>query len=294
MRAKQFELVEKLKAWGNWIVRSTQSLPPIPQSAIRQAFGSVATEYANVPDVVKVCWGICAFSSVVFIAWHVPRLAGFMTANFVHHPLSGRTRTTLTSVFSHYSFFHFLFNSMALLSFGPLVGQYLYSSQKTVDGSKRLESTTGYHFLAMFVAAGLVASLASHILRVKFYDRMVANFSKLPKGTKLYVGGSLGASGAIYACITIDAMAYPDLKISPIFVPYGVPIRWGVGALVLLDLVGILRGWRMFDHVAHFGGAVFGVWYALYGPALWARWRALGAYMFDTKPKETERSNEWN
>jgi len=37
-------------------------------------------------------------------------------------------------------------------------------------------------------------------------------------------------------------------------------------ALLSFDFNGILLGWRLFDHAAHLGGAVFGLWYA-YGGA---------------------------
>ncbi|KAF7356624.1 Rhomboid domain-containing protein [Mycena venus] len=284
VRAKAYELAQKLKRWGNWVAQLTENLSPIPRSAIRETYVDAAQKLVNAPDAMKACWGICAVNGAVFIAWHVPRLADFMSANFLHRPLSGRARTLLTSVFSHHSFFHLLFNSMALLSFGAAVGHYLYVAQPAT--SNRLESTTGYHFLAMFISAGLVSSLASHMLRVRIYDRIVASLSKMPGPiVRPIVGSSLGASGAIYACVTIAAMAYPEATVSPIFIPIGIPIRLGVGALAMMDVIGLIRGWRVFDHIAHLGGAVFGLWYYMYGPALWARWRAIGAYLFSKTPK---------
>lgn len=83
------------------------------------------------------------------------------------------------------------------------------------------------------------------MIKVRMYDRVVANLSKLPgSGAPPFIRGSLGASGAIYACVTLTAMAYPDTHISLLFLPWGVPIRLGVGAMMTLDLVGIIRGWR--------------------------------------------------
>lgn len=55
---------------------------------------------------------------------------------------------------------------------------------------------------------------------------------------------SLGASGAIYAAVTLTALAFPDAQVQPIFVPISVSITTGVGALVLADIVGVLRGWK--------------------------------------------------
>ena len=56
---------------------------------------------------------------------------------------------------------------------------------------------------------------------------------------------SLGASGAIYAAVTMTALAFPDAHVSPLLLPsVEIPAQWGVGALVLMDIIGVLRGWR--------------------------------------------------
>ena len=55
---------------------------------------------------------------------------------------------------------------------------------------------------------------------------------------------SLGASGAIYAAVTLTALAFPDAQVQPFFLPIGISITTGVGALVLADMVGVLRGWQ--------------------------------------------------
>ena len=55
---------------------------------------------------------------------------------------------------------------------------------------------------------------------------------------------SLGASGAIYAAVTLTALAFPDAQVQPIFVPISVSISTGVGAMVLADILGVLRGWK--------------------------------------------------
>jgi rhomboid-like protein len=56
---------------------------------------------------------------------------------------------------------------------------------------------------------------------------------------------SLGASGAIYASVVM-ALAFPDLHVSLTIPPfYPIPIQYGVGGgLVLVDVFGVLRGWR--------------------------------------------------
>jgi rhomboid-like protein len=59
---------------------------------------------------------------------------------------------------------------------------------------------------------------------------------------------SLGASGAIYSTVVMSTFAFPDAEVALVFPPTpSFPIQYGVGGLVLLDCIGILRGWR-YDH----------------------------------------------
>jgi rhomboid-like protein len=59
------------------------------------------------------------------------------------------------------------------------------------------------------------------------------------------IAPSLGASGAIYAAVTASALAFPDANVSLIFLPFvSLPIGAGVGGMVALDIIGIIRGWR--------------------------------------------------
>lgn len=56
---------------------------------------------------------------------------------------------------------------------------------------------------------------------------------------------SLGASGAIYGCVSLCALAFPTAHVALAIPPsFPIPITWGVGGMVCLDILGILRGWR--------------------------------------------------
>jgi rhomboid-like protein len=81
---------------------------------------------------------------------------------------------------------------------------------------------------------------------------------------------SLGSSGAVYATLVSTAFAFPDTQVKLIFPPTPpASIQTGVGALVAMDVIGALRGWRLFDHWAHLGGAAFGALYWRYGAYIW-------------------------
>lgn len=109
--------------------------------------------------------------------------------------------------------------------------------------------------------AGLFSGLVSHTVSAKIlYPRFLSYLAKeatvrsSPAASALVgdvaqqapkrVLPSLGASGAIYATVTLTALAFPDAQVQPIFVPISVSITTGVGALVLADIVGVLRGWK--------------------------------------------------
>ncbi|TFY53330.1 hypothetical protein EVJ58_g9510 [Rhodofomes roseus] len=206
----------------------------------------------------------------------------------------------LTSTFSHSSFIHLLFNMMAMLGFGTSATLYL-AKQQQEDPSNLRESTTKWHFLSFFISAGLFSSLVSHVASARFkYPQLIARLANPTKSTAstastvegaaavrststltgrealASIKPSLGASGAIYAAVTLTAMAFPEVHISLIFPPTPpIPIQYGVFGLMGMDVLGVIRGWRLFDHHAHLGGAMFGLWYYAYGPRVWESFREM-------------------
>jgi hypothetical protein len=122
-------------------------------------------------------------------------------------------------------------------------------------------------------AAGLFSSLVSHVVTARLiYPRLVSklaqpgetsspgmihrissNLSSVSKSNartdatpaKPTILPSLGASGAIYSSVIVSSFAFPQAELSLVFPPTPpFPIQYGVGGLVLLDCIGILRGWR--------------------------------------------------
>ena len=76
-------------------------------------------------------------------------------------------------------------------------------------------------------------------------------------------GISIGASGAIYGLVGVLAWTLPHLQSHIIFLPmFSADLRTLLGGFMLLDVAGIVLGWRTFNHWAHLGGALFGILYA--------------------------------
>ena len=64
---------------------------------------------------------------------------------------------------------------------------------------------------------------------------------------------SLGASGAVYAAATMTALAFPDSQVA-LFIPptYPINIQYGIGGLMMFDVIGIMRGWRSVGFILSF------------------------------------------
>jgi len=125
-------------------------------------------------------------------------------------------------------------------------------------------------YLVSIFPAGVFSGLVSHVVSAKFrFPRLVAQLASpaaRTTKTETWAGAvaaassatttaakrtipdilpSLGASGAIYAAVTMTALAFPDSQIA-LFIPpsYPINIQYGVGGLMMLDMIGIARGWR--------------------------------------------------
>ncbi|KAG6832660.1 hypothetical protein H0H87_000842 [Tephrocybe sp. NHM501043] len=297
-RAHRVELVKKWRAWFNDITDEARGIPKVVRPWLAAGYAAFMNPYGNSSEGKRLCWKICLFNAAIWVAWKVKRFQAPMMLRFTHHPLSGLSYTLFTSMFSHKSFFHLLCNCLALESFGSAAYLYLVREQDKA-APEQLEVSASWHFLGFFLSAGLFSGLVSHVVSTKLlYPRVVAQLSApttvartetwaaavaasaapataaAAKATPKPILPSLGASGAIYASVTLTALAFPESQISLIIPPsYPIDIQTGVGALVLLDIIGATRGWRMFDHWAHLGGAAFGAAYYCYGPAFWQNLR---------------------
>ncbi|KAH9981014.1 hypothetical protein BGW80DRAFT_304415 [Lactifluus volemus] len=290
-------LYKKCQAQFKALNESLEGVPSIAKTMIANGYAMLAEMYINASEGRRVGYAIVAVNVGIWIAWQIPILRPFMRSHFIHHPLSGKSYTMLTSMFSHSSFIHLLCNSMALTSFASSTSIWMTLGQGNAPSQLR-ESTAVYHFLALYLSAGLFSSLVSHVVNARLvYPRLVSKlarpgetgspgiihrlFSNLSSVSKSNarpdaaaatstIRGSLGASGAIYSTVIVSALAFPQAEVSLIFPPTpSFPIQYGVGGVVLLDCIGILRGWRLFDHFAHLGGATLGAMYYMYGIRAW-------------------------
>ncbi|RVE65296.1 hypothetical protein OJAV_G00134560 [Oryzias javanicus] len=182
--------------------------------------------------------GIIAANAAVFLCWRVPSLQRSMVKYFTSNPASKTLCSPmLLSTFSHFSFFHMAANMYVLWSFSTSAVSMLGREQ----------------FMAVYLSAGVVSSFASYL-------------SKMATGR---FGPSLGASGAIMTVLAAVCTKMPEAKLAIIFLPmFTFTAANALKAIVAMDTAGLVLGWKFFDHAAHLGGALFGIWYVLFGHEL--------------------------
>ncbi|KAJ8520281.1 hypothetical protein ONZ45_g2870 [Pleurotus djamor] len=287
VKAQYLQLGKDLQEGLERMKEVYQAIPLLLQVYVSKIHVTVAQTYLDNNEGKRICWKICLLNAAIYAAWKFKRLQPGMNLRFMHHPLSGLSYTLLTSMFSHRSLPHLVFNCLALESFGAAAVHY-FSKEQNKRQPDQLEASPRWHFLAFYTSAGLFAGLVSHIVSTKFlYPRIVAQALApkvgIPLATPVSATAtaakapvreilpSLGASGAIYACVTVTALAFPETEIA-LFIPptFPIPIQWGVGGMLAMDMLGVIRGWRYLDHWAHLGGAAFGIFYYNYGPKFWS------------------------
>lgn len=278
--------------------RSVDTLRKYLGEGLVKYYAQMRLAYLNASDGKKAAYIIAGANVAVYIAWQasllalrsprLPNLYAFMRRWFLHAPLTppalNRAVTPITSTFSHISAVHLALNTICMVSFATSAGWYISSTKvqsggKFEHGYRESQELSGkHHFLAFFIAAGVFSSLGS-TLHAQFLQKRILRslHPKLDAYRSANMPG-LGASGAVYSVLVVSTFADPDVRIgiiglSNIFPFLNTEKKYGVTALVALDVFGLLAGWRTFGHAAHLGGAAFGAAYGFFGPRMWARVR---------------------
>ncbi|KAG0702683.1 Presenilins-associated rhomboid-like protein, mitochondrial [Chionoecetes opilio] len=268
----QYESVRQAlqkNSWKTWTKNSLENLQgwQHKEGEFRQAINSWWNE---LNDGQKVFWPICLVNGIVFACWHHPGLQSTMFRYFCSNPAARAVCWPMFfSTFSHFAFIHFGLNMYVLHSFSSGVGRCLGKEQ----------------FLAMYLSGGVVSSLASHAFKV----------------ARRCPGPSLGASGAIMALLGYFCTVYPDAQLGIVFIPgLNFSADSAIKAIMCLDAAGMAMGWRMFDHAAHLGGALFGLFYAHFGAEyIWAntepvmkKWHQLRTDVSEILVQDSKKGDE--
>jgi len=173
----------------------------------------------EVPRTPSVLLAIIGANCVVFLIWQNTYTRRFMGKHFAVSSAGvlkeGRYHTLITSIFSHYDVVHLGANMGCLLFFGKEVVAIL--------GRTR--------FAAMFIASGLVSSLAQ--VAWPLIAPPQSRYSQYQLG--------LGASGAVNAVVAYNILTYPGRILMLLMV---LPMPAIVPGLLFLgkDVVGMFAG----------------------------------------------------
>ncbi|CAJ0927582.1 unnamed protein product, partial [Mesorhabditis belari] len=179
----------------------------------------------------------------VTVLWKIPQLRAFMWRYFSNSYASrSLCSPMLLSAFSHSSLLHLGINMYVLWTFASVsIDKFLGVPQ----------------FCAMYASASVVSSLTSLMHKSAIRSPIRA----------------LGASGAILGLLAYTCCKIPEARLQIVFLPFfDFSAQSAIIGVILFDLAGLLFGFKLFDHAAHLGGALFGVAYAQYGEKLWKRY----------------------
>jgi membrane associated rhomboid family serine protease len=176
-------------------------------------------------------------------ALHQPELAARIASFLMlraDHVVHGRIYELVTYGFIHAGFFHLFFNMLMLWMFGSML--------ETAWGSRRFWE----FYLFGIIGAGLGTVALAYSLGPIVHLR-----PDVP---------TLGASGGIYAILMATGMLFGNQEVFMFPLPVAIRLKYLVGILAFIALVGALGDAGATANVAHLSGLLFGYIYVKFVP----------------------------
>ena len=208
----------------------------------KSIFEDVKREFTYGNMITRIIIVNVGFFIAINILWIIFRLAsgwensgtyemisqGLMMSSDWKHILT-HPWVLFTHMFLHVGFWHILWNMLLLYWFGRIVGDFI--------GNQRV--------LPIYLLGGLAGAAI-------FF--LVYNMTGLGGGKEVF---ALGASAAVMAMVVAAGVLSPDFIMRLLFLG-DVKLKYIVGVLVFLDLLGIAGDANTGGHFAHLGGALMG------------------------------------
>lgn len=167
-----------------------------------------------------VLFSVYYFESPHFHFWQI------LTHMFMHAPMGQGIGLT-----------HILFNMLTLLSFGPVLEQFL--------GERK--------YLILYFVSGIGAYLLNcgwnyfEITQLGVSAEMINNIPMM------------GASGAIFGVVAAFSTLFPDAKMIFMFLPFPIKAKYLLPGIIVISLyLGFSGSMGGIAHFAHIGGALVG------------------------------------
>lgn len=169
--------------------------------------------------------------------------------------------TVITYMFTHFGFFHLLFNLIVLYFAGRIFIDFL--------GDKRV--------LPVYIIGG-IAGAAMYVIMYNLSPNLQPG------------GVMIGASAGVMAIMIAAATKVPNLPVRLMLIPFEFKFWWIAVAYVIADISG-LQSSNTGGHLAHIGGAIVGFFYVRaldrnvdWSNSFWNATRTIGSW-FSSKPK---------
>jgi membrane associated rhomboid family serine protease len=156
----------------------------------------------------------------------------YLAAGAGFRGLVQRPWSVFTHMFVHVEVGHFIFNIFCLYTAGKLFRHFLGDGRLVVN----------------YILGGMFGYL--------LYLGMAMIFPKLTGASYI-----LGASASIMSIILTIGSLQPNYQIK-LFGVFDMKLIWLCGIIILVDLISLRKGFNSGGHMAHLGGAIFGVIYA--------------------------------
>lgn len=207
--------------------------------------------------VIKIL--LLVTTGIYFVQLLVPQVTGY----FAFTPIVFQEGFPLyiyqvvSYMFLHGGFFHLLFNMLALWMFGTEI-EYTWGSKP---------------FLRFYFLGGICGALLTLIVYAVTGGSAILGASG---------GPVVGASGAIYALLIAYWLMFPD-RLLYLFFFFPLPVKF---AVPIMMLIGFFAGGANSGtaHMAHLGGALFGLAYLKMD---W-RWMAIGRKLKNLRYRRQE------
>ena len=169
----------------------------------------------------------------------------------------------ITSMFCHGDFSHLFFNMFALWMFGTVIehrmGSMNFLKFYLICG---LGATALHMGVQAFQVHNIVGSLSNDFVISADGISLPSNLSEENRNTlaQVYLGGAVGASGALYGVLIAFGMFFPEDKLMLIFLPVPIKAKFFIPIMIAVDFyLGLANySWDPIAHYAHLGGALFG------------------------------------
>ncbi len=190
----------------------------------------------------------------------------------------------VTYMFMHGGWEHIILNMFMLWMFGALL--------ERVWGPKRFL----FYYLFCGIGAGVLQEIAQFFwIYYQFNTQqplgVAEAFSVMQQMSEQLNGlTTVGASGAIYACLLAFGMLFPEERMFIIPIPVPIKAKWMVAGSIVLELFSALSmPGDQVAHLAHLGGMLFGFFLIRYWRRMDAGYRMTGSQFFGQMKQRWEQ-----